>query len=374
MENSEDEAPFDLREGQVIAKRWVVAEELGKGSCGKVYRVHDVNNRRKRAALKIELIDDNTPSVLKQEVQVLQKLQSRKHVIDLVKYGKKAQYNYIIITLCGKNLSELAQLNDLELLSAGTVCRLGIHALYSLKQLHEVGYIHRDVKPKNLVLGRGVNARMVYLIDFGMAREYVIRDGQTVRHRKPRRKTLLRGTVRYCSPHVHAREEQSRRDDMWSLAYVLVELHAGLPWQGKKEEDAYKMKREVRDEVLTAYCPPEWTMILKHVRKLEFDERPDYRHVYDLLLKAMTRLKVSFTEPYEWENAKRLSNGSASSTSSIGKKKSSAQSKNDKATKAASAEKTKLKETSAEPSEAPADSETPPTAAPEEFARNDIGI
>ncbi|KAH7729809.1 CK1/TTBKL protein kinase [Aphelenchoides avenae] len=217
MENSEDKAPFDLREGQVIAKRWVVAEELGKGSCGKVYRVHDVNNRRKRAALKIELIDDNTPSVLKQEVQVLQKLQSRKH-------------------------------------------------------------------------------------------------------------------------------------------------------------DAHKMKREVRDEVLTAYCPPEWTMILKHVRKLEFDERPDYRHVYDLLLKAMTRLKVSFTEPYEWENAKRLSNGSASSTSSIGKKKSSAQSKNDKATKAASAEKTKLKETSAEPSEAPADSETPPTAAPEEFARNDIGI
>lgn len=53
-----------------------------------------------------------------------------------------------------------------------------------------------DVKPQNLVMGRGRNSRTVFLIDYGLAREYVIRQDQVVRHRKPRKKTLMRGTIR----------------------------------------------------------------------------------------------------------------------------------------------------------------------------------
>uniref|UniRef100_A0A1I7X9X9 Protein kinase domain-containing protein n=1 Tax=Heterorhabditis bacteriophora TaxID=37862 RepID=A0A1I7X9X9_HETBA len=49
--------------------------------------------------------------------------------------------------------------------------------------------------------------------------------------RRARGSAEFRGTLRYCSPNVHEKKEQGRRDDLWSLFYVLIELHCGLPWQ-----------------------------------------------------------------------------------------------------------------------------------------------
>lgn len=156
--------------------------------------------------------------VLKKEANVIKQLQLRKHVVRLIYCGKREQYSYIVMTLYGKNLSQLKKDANLDRYTPGTVARVGIQALYAIKQLHEVGYVHRDVKPSNMVIGRHrMEKKMVFLIDFGMCRSYAVWDNGMARVRKQREKALLRGTQRYCSPTVHKRLEQGRKDDIWSL-------------------------------------------------------------------------------------------------------------------------------------------------------------
>ena len=59
--------------------------------------------------------------------------------------------DYMVMTLMGKNLFELKKQSNLGMFSAGCVSRVGIQVLYGVKQLHEVGYLHRDIKPGKLI-------------------------------------------------------------------------------------------------------------------------------------------------------------------------------------------------------------------------------
>lgn len=172
------------------------------------------------AALKVELNQENETSMLKIEKEVLQRLQDRQHTVRLYASGKRTDYSFIVITLCGYDLQKLRQDKKITKFSESTMFRIGVHALYALKQLHEVGYIHRDIKPQNFVVGASdKDNKMLYLIDYGMVRQYAIPsdnpDDPKCKNeprkwiiRRARKKVLLRGTMRYCSINVHKRVEQ----------------------------------------------------------------------------------------------------------------------------------------------------------------------
>jgi serine/threonine protein kinase len=102
--------------------------------------------------------------------------------------------------------------------------------LGTIQRLHGKNYVHRDIKPENFLMGLGKKSHMVHIIDFGLAKRY--RDSKTHQHIQYKENKNLTGTARYASVNAHLGIEQSRRDDLESIGYVLVYLANGtLPWQ-----------------------------------------------------------------------------------------------------------------------------------------------
>ncbi|MCL4171041.1 UNVERIFIED_CONTAM: hypothetical protein GTU68_025127, partial [Idotea baltica] len=64
-------------------------------------------------------------------------------------------------------------------------------------------------------------ARKVFMLDFGLARQYTNSEGEV---RTPRPVAGFRGTVRYASVNAHLNREMGRHDDLWSMFYMLVEF------------------------------------------------------------------------------------------------------------------------------------------------------
>ena len=93
-----------------------------------------------------------------------------------------------------------------------------------MQTLHEKGYIHRDLKPENILMGLEENANTLYLIDFGLAKKWKLSNGQHIPYKDGKN---LTGTARYASHFTHNGIEQSRRDDLEGIGYILLYLLMG---------------------------------------------------------------------------------------------------------------------------------------------------
>ena len=168
-----------------------------------------------------------------------------------------------------------------------------------------------------LFRGLGKKGNLVYIIDFGLAKKY--RDARSHQHIPYRENKNLTGTARYASINTHLGIEQSRRDDMESLGYILMYFVTGkknnsdyqsykyfiyyntkrilftpslyvilltgtLPWQGlraatkqQKYERISEKKMATPIDVLCKGAPCEFATYLNYCRSLRFEEKPDYR-------------------------------------------------------------------------------------------------
>uniref|UniRef100_A0A7E4WB58 Protein kinase domain-containing protein n=1 Tax=Panagrellus redivivus TaxID=6233 RepID=A0A7E4WB58_PANRE len=295
----EEEGPVDLPRGKVLGRRWRIKEKLGEGGCGAVYKVVDIRTGIS-AALKAESNFVAGGPVLKLEVQILRRVKGRKHVTQLLHSGKKEKYSYMVMTLLGDSLQKLT---SGKISTVSTQVRVGVQILYGIKQLHEVGYIHRDIKPANLAIGlRGRETHIIHLLDFGLAREYVLRKDNKVEMRHPRTDTLFRGTTRYCSANTHTRNEQGRPDDLWSLIYVIVELRGALPWERLTDKkEIGKAKLATSDRRLMMNCPVQMLDIATHLRTLDYYTRPDYLLIYKKFEEVMKAGGFKHSDPFDWE-------------------------------------------------------------------------
>ncbi|KAI6189086.1 Tau-tubulin kinase 2 [Aphelenchoides besseyi] len=308
-------AAINFDEGKIVSNRWRIEKRLGIGAYGVVYQVADLSRSNSMAALKVEVNGQEEGGMLKIEAEVLKRLETRPNTIRLFQAGKRPEYSFLAITLCGADLVKLRETHKLSKFSESTTLRIGVHCLYSIKQLHECGYVHRDIKPANCLLGStDFDSRMFYIVDFGMVRQYAYWDTKRWTTRRPRKRVsrnhrklkilqvLLRGTPLYCSTNVHKRMEQGRVDDLWSLVYTLIELRAGLPWAKVEREDLMLVRKENYDEgkhlkdELSALIE-----IIRHLKTLGYLDRPDYKFIYDTLMKSIRDKQIRFTDNYDWE-------------------------------------------------------------------------
>eukprot|EP01112_Ceratiomyxa_fruticulosa_P016995 TRINITY_DN5216_c0_g2_i2.p1 TRINITY_DN5216_c0_g2~~TRINITY_DN5216_c0_g2_i2.p1 ORF type:complete len:522 (-),score=74.99 TRINITY_DN5216_c0_g2_i2:62-1627(-) len=295
----------------LIKGRWKVLKKIGAGAFGEIYSAKNIITGE-MVAIKVERTDSKK-QVLKLEVAVLKKLQGCAQVCRFITCGRFNEYNYMVMELLGENLSELRRRQPDGRFSMGTTIKLGKQMLSALECVHDLGYLHRDVKPSNFAMGSvGAKRSVAYLIDYGLARRYLLSSGEV---RPPRDSTGFRGTARYASINSHLSKDLGRRDDLWSVFYVLVEFAQGyLPWRKLKDKDQIgEMKIKYNTPDLVKDLPPLFLNFMKHLKNLNYIDRPDYNYLQSLLDDLYSSLGCDDNTPYDWELAH------SSSTQSVGK-------------------------------------------------------
>ncbi|CAL1296846.1 unnamed protein product [Larinioides sclopetarius] len=299
-----------LQPGHVVKERWKVVKKIGGGGFGEIYEGLDLVTKE-LVALKLESAKQ-AKQVLKMEVAVLKKLQGREHVCRFIGCGRNDRFNYVVMQLQGKNLAELRRSQPRGAYSLSTTLRLGLQILKAIESIHEVGFLHRDIKPSNFSMGRlSHNCRNVYMLDFGLARQYVTATGEV---RPPRAAAGFRGTVRYASINAHRNKEMGRHDDLWSLFYMLVEFVNGqLPWRKIKDKEQVGLMKEKYDHrLLLKHLPSDFRQFLDHIYSLDYHIRPDYAMLSNLFERCMKRRGIKESDPFDWE--KHYTDNSATTT------------------------------------------------------------
>lgn len=202
-------------------------------------------------------------------------------------HGKERNFNTLVMDLLGPSLEDLFNFCTRHF-TIKTVLMLVDQMIGRLEYIHLKCFIHRDIKPDNFLMGIGRHCNKLFLIDFGLAKKF--RDPHTRVHILYREDKNLTGTARYASINAHLGIEQSRRDDMESLGYVMMYFNRGvLPWQGMKAntkqakyEKISEKKMSTPIEVLCKGSPAEFSMYLNYCRSLRFEEQPDYMYLRQL--------------------------------------------------------------------------------------------
>ncbi|CAH1960187.1 unnamed protein product [Acanthoscelides obtectus] len=288
-----------LEPGHVIKERWKILKKIGGGGFGEIYEGLDLKTRE-QIALKVESARQ-AKQVLKMEVAVLKKLQGKDHVCRFVGCGRNDRFNYVVMQLQGRNLAELRRSQPKSAFSLSTTLRLGLQILEAIESIHSVGFLHRDIKPSNFSMGRlPYNSRKVYMLDFGLARQYITASGEV---RPPRAAAGFRGTVRYASVNAHKNREMGRHDDLWSLFYMLVEFVNGqLPWKKVKDKEQVGIMKEKYDHrLLLKHLPSDLKQFLEHIQSLEYADKPDYQMLISLFERCIKRRGVEVSDTFDWE-------------------------------------------------------------------------
>ncbi|WKY10054.1 hypothetical protein Q1695_002422 [Nippostrongylus brasiliensis] len=293
------------KEGQ-----YAVGRKLAQGRYGAVYEVLRKSDG-KPFACKLEICGPNSHG-LDMDYVVMNQAVKRgcNHLVKSIDRGKiEDHFKFLIMPLLGNNLTKIRHQFVDGRLSLSSGLRLAFLALSPIQELHNIGFVHRDIKCSNFCLipnsSRG-DTRLI-LIDYGVCRAYKDKTGNV---KAPREQVRFRGTTRYASINAHNGEEQAPRDDLISWFYMMVELLSGfLPWSDF-HHDAVNEVRAMKEHVQTTegstmmlqFCPRvEFRRLQKYLDGLKFHSQPDYTFIAEMLQLAMKNNNVKMDEPYDWE-------------------------------------------------------------------------
>ena len=285
-----------------------IKKKLGSGSFGEIYKGKN-NKLNIDIAVKCEPIKDNRHQRLKYESSVLKYIQGGGSHLPIgipvfFDFISSDKFNYMMMELLGPSLEDLFDLCQRKF-SLKTILSLGDQMICRIEFLHSRYLIHRDIKPDNFLMGLNNKKSIVYICDFGLCKQFRDQDGKHIPFKDG--KSLI-GTARYASIYSHLGYEQSRRDDLESLAYSLIYFSRGsLPWMGikskNKNEKYNKIFQKKLNSTIGFLCeklPNEFVDFIHYIKKLEFEDKPNYQYLKTLLGKMYDKNNYNYDMNFDF--------------------------------------------------------------------------
>jgi serine/threonine protein kinase len=293
--------------GRVLADKFRIVRQLGGGSFGKVFIAEDIEEQPGQKgprcyAVKVEKVYGKR-NTIRRELDVYTSAGSKIENIPRVhmwckgdnhkdESGKYYFHQYLVMELLGPSIFKLYEKAGKQL-PWSLVAPIGIQIIKLLEQLHGEGFVHRDIKPDNFVMGLGERKGIVHMIDFGLSRRWEDLIDKYTQNDETNSSSSVVGTARYMSINVHNGLVYGWRDDLESLGYVLIFLYCGkLPWQGVKGETKHMQMRMILNKKIDAKAnprkifpknlPSQLERYMQYCWNLDLETQPDYSYLRGL--------------------------------------------------------------------------------------------
>ena len=282
-------------EPEWVADQFVLKQAAYTGTHCVVYQAKEAAIR-KRVCAKFE----EQESRLRTEARAYRILGTKPGVPQCCWFGRHKKGHVLVTEWIGPSLEQLI-VECSGHFSLGTVLHLADQLISRLELLHSRSLLHRNLEPRNCL----VHSRLVHLIDFALCKQYQDRSSQ--QHIPYAEGKTTVGHARFASVSAMLGIEQSSRDDLEALGYMLIYFLRGhLPWQGlqannnrDKFQRVLERKMSVSLALLCHDCPHEFCEYLTYTRALRFEERPDYSYLRSLFRSLSHRLELS--PVFDWE-------------------------------------------------------------------------
>jgi serine/threonine protein kinase len=223
--------------GRIIHNRYRLEERRGVGGMGAVYRAKHLFLDRV-AAIKIiqpeQKSQDHFRAWFLREARAVNMI-NHAHIVEIYDYGETEDgLAYLVMEfLDGTPLSKNITRGPMELRETVDILE---QVCAALSRAHDMGVVHRDLKPDNIYLmERGGKKNFVKILDFGLAK--VAREGKLAEE------GAVFGTPEYISPEQARGEEAGPQSDLYSLGIIFYEMLTGrLPFEDRDRDKLFGMQ------------------------------------------------------------------------------------------------------------------------------------
>lgn len=274
---------------------FTLCSQIGGGGFGQIWKVQSTEDDQ-YYAMKIEPLNSQRRT-LNFETNILKKLRFSDKFPKYIMDGQEDNFCFLVMELCGPNLSTIAQNLPNKRFNPAQMPILFSEMLTLMEQFHSIGYIHRDIKPQNVCTRFSGNSPLL-LLDYGVSKLFIDANRQ---HIEARDHAAAIGSPLYSSPNTADHLELSRRDDLFSLAYSILDLvGAQLPWRGIPDPvEAGRLKKANPLSKLFAPFGENFVEIGKQIETLGYKDTPNYKQMRELAMRG-SNLNIN---NFQWMSA-----------------------------------------------------------------------